>query len=120
MERKGPIPVHCTRVVQAVFEAVYRYGAERGVRFCFQYCAPALVPLFAHYGFLEYAPTVKDPILGRAHRMRLVLDDFDHLQRVKSPFYAIGVELKRGAAGRDPWSHADGHGGGMGVPFAGT
>ncbi|ULA65355.1 MAG: hypothetical protein LZF86_190658 [Nitrospira sp.] len=53
-----------------------------------------LVPLFAHYGFLEHVSTVGDPILGRAHRMRLVLDDRHHLQRFKSPFYAMAVRLK--------------------------
>lgn len=82
-----------TRVVHTVFEEIYRHEAQRGVRLCFQYCAPALVPLFEHYGFREYAPVVEDPILGRAHRMLLILDDLEHLRSVGSPFYAIAIEL---------------------------
>lgn len=82
-----------TRVLHTVFEEVYRYEAQRGVRLCFQYCAPALVPLFEHYGFREYAPVVEDPILGRAHRMLAIIDDLDHLRSVGSPLHAIAVEL---------------------------
>jgi len=82
-----------TRVVNAVFEGIYRYGAERGVRLCFQYCAQALVPLFKHYGFREYAPVVQDAVLGGAHRMLLVINDLDHLRSVESPFHAVALEL---------------------------
>ena len=45
-----------------------------------------------HYGFLEYAPPVTDPVLGQAHRMLLVLNDLKHLQRVRSPFYALASD----------------------------
>lgn len=104
-----------TRVVHVVFEAIYRYGAERGVRLCFQYCAPALVPLFEHYGFREYAPVVEDPILGRAHRMLLILDDLDHLRSVGSPFHAIAMELGLTAigTGNEPTPVEIHHGGHM-------
>jgi predicted GNAT family N-acyltransferase len=106
-----------TRVVHTVFEAIYRYEAERGVRLCFQYCAPALVPLFEHYGFREYTPVVEDPVLGQAHRMLLVLDDLDHLQRVGSPFHAIAIELGLTPTGTEneptPTPVAMNHGGHM-------
>jgi predicted GNAT family N-acyltransferase/heme oxygenase len=104
-----------TRVVHTVFEEIYRYEAQRGVRLCFQYCAPALVPLFEHYGFREYAPVVEDPILGRAHRMLLILDDLDHLRSVESPFHAIAMELglTPTETGNEPTPVAMNHGGHM-------
>ncbi len=108
-----------TRVVHKVFEELYRYEAQRDVRLCFQYCAPALVPLFEHYGFREYAPVVEDPVLGKAHRMLLVLDDLDHLQRVGSPFHAIAVELKVGTAQTGSGNQPDGYGGCMALSDAG-
>jgi predicted GNAT family N-acyltransferase len=84
-----------TDVVHTVMEEVYRYEARRGVRFCFQYCVPRLVPFFKRYGFCEYAKPVADATLGQAHRMKLVLDDLDHLRNVRSPFLAAAAEMWR-------------------------
>jgi heme oxygenase/predicted GNAT family N-acyltransferase len=95
-----------TRVVQAVFNAIYRWEAQRGVRLCFQYCSPALMTLFQHYGFVEYASPMPDAVLGNAHRMLLVVDDVKHLKTVGSPFYPIAVELNLRGADVDPLTKA--------------
>jgi Acetyltransferase (GNAT) domain len=87
---------------RAVFDAIYRYELGRGVRFCFQFCATRLRPLFLRYGFREYLPAVDDPVIGAAHRMALLLDDVEHLRSSRSPFLAAAREKGVTSESR-PW-----------------
>jgi hypothetical protein len=85
-----------THAGRAAFEGIYRHELSRGVLMCFQYCASPLRMLFRHYGFREYLPSMPDAVLGRAHRMVLLLDDIANLEAARSPFldYARSSTVK--------------------------
>jgi predicted GNAT family N-acyltransferase len=90
--RLATLPEHRHATARALlFDAIYEYGLEHDTRLCFVSCAPLLVRMFRRYGFREYAPPIKDPVVGTLHRNLLVLDDLEYLQRIQSPFAAIAA-----------------------------
>lgn len=82
-----------SRVGRMLFAEIYKYGLQNDTILCFAACAPALKPLFARYGFREYLPPHHDLAAGLLHRMVLVLDDIDYLEKIHSPFVVIAKEL---------------------------
>lgn len=78
---------------RGLFEAIYEAGMARGIRLCFASCAPTLLRMFRRVGFREYAAPMIDPHVGLRHRILLVMDDLDHLQRMQSPFVAVAQRL---------------------------
>ena len=78
-----------SQIRSRLFEFIYQNALKRDTKFCFLTCAPFLVRMFRKYGFREYGPPVIDPVVGLLHRVLLVLDDLDQLQRVRSPFLEL-------------------------------
>ena len=92
-------------VCDLLFETIFAYGIEKRTRLCFAACAPALLRLFRHYGFREYASPIEDPHAGTLRRTVLVLDDTPFLESIQSPFFTIA--LANGLTSVDrPWLNA--------------
>jgi hypothetical protein len=92
--RLAVLPEHRGRIVSSLlFSEIYRYGLSRNTQLCFEACVPSLLPIFRRYGFREYLPPFLDPIVGKLHRMVLVLDDLAYLERVRSPFLRIAKQV---------------------------
>jgi hypothetical protein len=101
--RLAVLPEYRCRIVSGMlFSEIYRYGLSRNTQLCFEACAPSLLAIFRRYGFREYLPPCFDPIVGRLHRMVLVLDDLSHLEEVRSPFLVIAKQFGIGHQSR-PW-----------------
>ncbi|KRG68289.1 N-acyl amino acid synthase FeeM domain-containing protein [Pseudoxanthomonas dokdonensis] len=58
-------------VVQHLFQELYRWGHESGIRFCMIACEPFLHDVFEHFGFREYLPPAILP--GGVDLLRMVL-----------------------------------------------
>jgi len=81
-----------TRARSLLFENIYAKGLQRNTQLCFATCAPLLLRMFRKYGFREYIAPTHDPVVGILHRTVLVLDDVEHLERVRSPFFEMAKE----------------------------
>lgn len=81
------------RTRELLFNAIYERGAARNTKLCFVACATRLVRLFRRYGFREYQTPYEDAVVGRLHRLVLVMRDRAHLARCNSPFSRIASEL---------------------------
>jgi len=79
-------------VRRLLFESLYSRGLALQTELCFVACAPALLPLYRRYGWREYVAPIEDPIVGARHRMLLVLDDIEYLERMNSPYARIALE----------------------------
>jgi Acetyltransferase (GNAT) domain len=66
--------------------ASYDIGLSRRIRWNFIDCNDHLVGFFASLGWREYTAVGEHPEYGPVHRMRLDLEDIEHLERVQSPF----------------------------------
>lgn len=66
--------------------AAYEHGLDRGTRWNFIDCIPPLEPFYLSFGWVEHLPEATHPeYRNRVRRLRLDLEDEDHLQRVRSP-----------------------------------
>jgi CRP-like cAMP-binding protein len=74
-------------VIGKLIEASYRAAAERGIRFDFGHCAPALVPLYERLGYRRYAGNYFDPEKGFRIPLVAVVEDVQHFAAVHSPVY---------------------------------
>jgi predicted GNAT family N-acyltransferase len=83
-----------TRARSLLFETIYANGLQRNTQLCFATCAPLLLRMFRKYGFREYLAPIHDAVVGILHRTLLVLDDLDHLERVRSPFFEMAKDRK--------------------------
>jgi predicted GNAT family N-acyltransferase len=88
------------RARELLFETIYERGLGRSTRLCFATCASILLRMFRKYGFREYAPPIRDPVVGMLHRTVLVLDDLAHLERVHSPFWPMARQHQIEPQGR--------------------
>jgi predicted GNAT family N-acyltransferase len=88
--RLAVLPAYRFSIVRALlFSGIFEFAFPRGVRYCFAACAPILRRMFKAYGFREFAGPVSDDIVGRLHRLLLVMDDTAHFARINSPFLSI-------------------------------
>lgn len=69
--------------------AMYEFLCERGIRFDFLDCHPRLLPLYSRLGFQIYRPGFNHPKYTYVIPMVLVVNDLEHLERIKSPFVPI-------------------------------
>ena len=81
-----------------LFTTIYATRLAKGTELCFAACAPVLLRLFQHYGFVEYAEPYTDPTVGMLHRTVLRLRDLDTLRRAGSPFLSIALAQADAAA----------------------
>jgi len=95
--------------------ALFDYGLRRGGKVCYAACAPPVDRVFRRYGFKEFLPPVLDPVAGLLRRMVMLLDDIEHLEKIRSPLVAVRNpigpapgQLVLAATDHHPWSpHAD-------------
>jgi hypothetical protein len=67
--------------------ASYEYALQRGVRWNFIDCIPTLGAFFEGLGYIEHLPETMHPEYHLSvKRLRLDLEDQDHLGQVRSPF----------------------------------
>ena len=64
----------------------YTDGLEAGTKLCFIACDDQLLPMYLRYGFRIYGEPAVLPTGELRHRLLLFLRDWEHLQRVRSPF----------------------------------
>jgi N-acyl-L-homoserine lactone synthetase len=76
-------------VAGKLVQSVYRLARERDVQFDFIHASPALVSFYEHVGHRRYAGSFIDPDAGAQVPMVLVLEDVEHLHRVRSPFLRL-------------------------------
>ncbi len=72
-----------------MLDAMYRFGLENGARLLFCDCRPHLINTYLRLGFRSYARTYNDPIAGLLAPLVLVMDDLDHLARMRSRFLRL-------------------------------
>jgi hypothetical protein len=65
----------------------YKYGREKGVKFDFCNCAPSLVQLYEMLGYRRYKDNITDNDVGYRVPLVNVLEDIQHYEFIKSPFY---------------------------------
>lgn len=73
-------------VAKQLFIAAFEYGASRGIKHCYIYCAPGLVKYYERWGFIRLGSVVCHPDDGEQVPMRLDIRNFLHLEHVRSPF----------------------------------
>jgi len=71
----------------------YKYGREKGVQFDFCNCAPSLVQLYEMLGYRRYKDNITDNDVGYRVPLVNVLEDIQHYEFIKSPFYRYAREL---------------------------
>jgi N-acyl-L-homoserine lactone synthetase len=74
------------QVLLPLLQSVYAVGRTFGSRFNFLYCSPHLVHFFQRLGFRQHASAYEDEEVGLRIPMVLVLEDTEHMERVRSPF----------------------------------
>jgi predicted GNAT family N-acyltransferase len=90
VERSARSSSLAARLSTAAFVA----GRERGIQFNFIHCVPQLAPLFQRMGFRHYKDSFHDPEVGTQIPLVLLLDDLDHLKRVRSPFVPYAEQTR--------------------------
>lgn len=67
----------------------YAHAAEAGVEVDHADCQPNMWPRFRRLGYRRMDGDIDHPLYGRSHRLRLVINDVEHLRRVRSPFLRL-------------------------------
>ena len=80
---------------------MYQFLCERAIRFDFLDCHPRLLPLYSRLGFQIYRPGFNHPKYTYVIPMVLVVNDLEHLERIKSPFVPIARRFPHSTADRD-------------------
>ena len=70
----------------------YGIAGLAGFLFNFMHCAPALLPLFRHFGYECYGEPFLEPEIGLRHPMVLVRKGRAELERIGSPFATVTQE----------------------------
>ena len=81
--------------------SAYKYGRERGVQFDFCNCAPSLVQLYEMLGYRRYKDNITDDDVGYRVPLVSVLEDVQHYQFIKSPFYRYAKDLPNDTTSAD-------------------
>lgn len=74
---------------ELLLDTVLRFALQKGVAVLFLDCRPHLINFYMRLGFRPYAPTASHPIPGILVPLVLLLDDHEHLVRVRSRFAAL-------------------------------
>ncbi len=80
--RLGPAP-------ELLLEGLLRFALEQGVRAIFCDCRPHLLNAYLRLGFRPFAPTASNPIAGLLVPLVLLLDDHQHLARLRARFALV-------------------------------
>ena len=75
--RDGDLPA---RLLDAMFE----FALDKEVRLLFADCRPHLINNYLRLGFRTFAKTYNDPTVGMLAPLAFVIDDIEHLARIKS------------------------------------
>ncbi len=75
-----------TPVLGQLLVSAYQLARERGVRFNFCHCTPALVTLYEQLGYRRYRTNIVAPDVGYHVPLVLLTEDAGHLDAVRSPF----------------------------------
>ncbi len=65
-----------------LFEGNYEHRLTLGTSLCLATFAAVLVRMFWRYGFRQYAPPIRDPVVATLHKTLLLLDDLEHLSNI--------------------------------------
>src|SRR5512134_2282011 len=67
-----------------MLDAMFEFALDNEVRLLFADCRPHLINNYLRLGFRTYARTYNDPTAGMLAPLVFVIDDFAHLERIKS------------------------------------
>lgn len=87
--------------VGAIILEAYRDARSRGIQFDFLHAAPWLMPFYENMGYRRYRYHFLDQEVGLQIPQVLVLEDSQHLQAVRSPFYRVARRYNNSAVARD-------------------
>jgi predicted GNAT family N-acyltransferase len=87
--------------VGAIVAEAYKQGRERDLQFDFVHCAPWLVPFYENLGYRRYTQHFLDADAGLQIPMILVMEDIEHLRRVRSPFYRLARKQENSSDARN-------------------
>ena len=74
--------------------AAFKLARSAGAHFDFTYCPPTLVGLYEKIGYRSYTSEYLEIDEGLQIPMILVMDDYDHLQTINSPFAKLALLKK--------------------------
>lgn len=83
-----------TPAFQLLSAESYRIFCNAQVQFCFGICNFYLLPLYEYYGYRRYIRNSTDPNYGSTVPYVLLIDDVQHLQAVRSPFFDMVCRTK--------------------------
>ena len=67
-----------------MLDTMFAFALDNNVRLLFLDCRPHLINNYLRLGFRTYAKTCNDPIAGMLAPLVFVIDDVEHLERIKS------------------------------------
>lgn len=89
-----------TQVLGALLSEGYEYQRKAGHLFNFCFCAPSLVNLYELIGFRKYTDNFMIPGAGLHVPLVLLLEDYEFMKEVRSPFIRIAKNYPKKEAGR--------------------
>lgn len=91
--------------VGAIILEAYRDARNRGIQFDFLHAAPWLMPFYENMGYRRYRYHFLDQEVGLQIPQVLVLEDSQHLQAVRSPFYRVACRHSNSTVAPDWFQH---------------
>ncbi|GAB6043678.1 GNAT family N-acetyltransferase [Endothiovibrio diazotrophicus] len=85
-----------TLVVPRLLMWVYGLGLQLGIARAYVDCSLDLIPFYEKMGFVTYTDDVETEEYGVIAPMRLEINDFDYLERIRSPFCRALKQFQQG------------------------
>jgi len=81
-----------TMAILRLLQTFWKDSTERGVRLNYGDCSPHLLPFYERLGFRRYVDGYNDTAYGFKLPLLMILRDREFMQRVRSPFAAMGSD----------------------------
>lgn len=72
-----------------IVETGFRYALENNFKYDFIDCNQHLKAYFIKLGYQPHLPDIDHPVYGEVSRLLLDFQDWEHLKRMRSPFYRL-------------------------------
>lgn len=83
-----------TTILGRILNAAYHLMRQKNIQFDFTDSAPSLVQFHEHLGYRRYKENFTDPQRGYRVPLVLVVEDIEHLKKVRSPFHKYASTLE--------------------------
>ncbi len=81
-------------VLGGLLLALYENSRKKGVLFDFLNCTPSLLEFYEQLGYRRYSDGFMDKDAGYHLPLVLILEDVEHVRRVRSPFWRLARKLE--------------------------